>query len=308
MFHTEFPNITWLREQISNRFAARKTWDNRCLGSDGWPSVILNVRTDHAVREGIRGPFSLFLNQKGWSRVQTGQKSVHINPNAYIMTNLGENYDLLIDGEEEETETLNIHFGEAFYHKALQSLTRSDKELLDDPFEGNANVTMPFRTVFRDAEFEQLLQRAVETAKSSGDVESEALYDLFSCVVHQNLPELRRLREMPLQRVAARDELLRRLFVARDYIHAHYDHQVSLDELADLACLSKFHFLRSFKAAFRRSPYQYIKQLRLGKALEMIRERRFSVEEIAFRVGLENGSSLSRMVHRATGKYPSSFR
>src|SRR3712207_2136900 len=64
-------------------------------------------------------------------------------------------------------------------------------------------------------------------------------------------------------KVATRYETLRRLNVARGYLHAVTDRQVELAELAKVAGVSRFQLLRSFRDAFGAPPAAYHRMLRL---------------------------------------------
>ncbi len=55
---------------------------------------------------------------------------------------------------------------------------------------------------------------------------------------------------VPGLRAATRDEMYRRLGRAREYLHASYGQPVSLDDLAQVACVSPYHFHRAFTRVF----------------------------------------------------------
>src|SRR5271167_2482166 len=62
-----------------------------------------------------------------------------------------------------------------------------------------------------------------------------------------------------------------RLQRVRDYIEAHLDEDLSLTVLADIACLSPYHFSRSFKQAAGVGPQRYVIQRRLERAKTLLR-------------------------------------
>jgi hypothetical protein len=65
----------------------------------------------------------------------------------------------------------------------------------------------------------------------------------------------------------SRDRLTR----VRDYIEAHLDDRLTLTELAGVACLSPYHFSRSFKEAVGIGPQRYVMRRRLERAKTLIR-------------------------------------
>src|SRR6185312_14780978 len=67
-------------------------------------------------------------------------------------------------------------------------------------------------------------------------------------------PEIDKLNSTKL---STRTELYRRLYIAKDYMDAHPDKRISIDEVARVAFLSTHHFKRAFKELFETTPHQY---------------------------------------------------
>jgi AraC family transcriptional regulator len=83
---------------------------------------------------------------------------------------------------------------------------------------------------------------------------------------------------------------------------------ISLEELANAAGLSAFHFARAFKAATGQSPLQYVIALRMTRAQVLLRSSQLPVAEIAYRVGYEDVSRFGQHFKRHTGATPGAFR
>ena len=71
---------------------------------------------------------------------------------------------------------------------------------------------------------------------------------------------------------------LRRL---RDYVAAHLDEPIGVEARADIAARSPFHFTRVFTRSVGMTPHRYVVHLRLQHALELVREGRSGLAEIA---------------------------
>jgi AraC-like DNA-binding protein len=103
---------------------------------------------------------------------------------------------------------------------------------------------------------------------------------------------------------STRYETLRRLNVARSYLHAVTDRSVELAELAKIAGISRFQLLRSFRDAFGAPPAAYHRNLRLKLAKNEIDGKLLSCSEAAHRFGFADCSSFSHAYRRAFGDAP----
>jgi len=94
------------------------------------------------------------------------------------------------------------------------------------------------------------------------------------------------------------EDRLRRL---RDYVVAHLDEPIGIEALADIAGRSPFHFTRVFTRSVGMTPHRYVVHLRLQRAIELVREGRSGLAEIAAHTGFADQSHLSRWVRRVHG-------
>lgn len=97
-----------------------------------------------------------------------------------------------------------------------------------------------------------------------------------------------------------------------EYIRAQDPEQnptaVTLDDLAAIAELSKFHFLRQFTQVVGITPGAYLRTLRLCHAARKLRQRRASILEVALSVGFADHPSFSRAFARHMGMTPSQYQ
>lgn len=94
----------------------------------------------------------------------------------------------------------------------------------------------------------------------------------------------------------------------KQYMEEHYADNISLDQLADMAYLSKYHFTRSFTNYIGVTPYKYLMSLRLNRARHMLLLTTMSIEEISFCTGFKNSKNLIRSFKQITGKTPEKYR
>jgi AraC family transcriptional regulator len=98
-----------------------------------------------------------------------------------------------------------------------------------------------------------------------------------------------------------------KLKLVTDYIHDRLHHDLRLDEIAAIAQLSPYHFLRSFKQRMGITPHQYILQCRIEKAKHLLQYSELNVAEIAARTGFCDQSHLTRSFRRMVGMTPKQF-
>jgi len=101
------------------------------------------------------------------------------------------------------------------------------------------------------------------------------------------------------------DRRLRRVF---SLIHDELDANLSIDQMASVAAMSRFHFARSFKRATGKSPLQYVIDARMEQAGLLLRTSNSTVAEIAYRVGYEDLSRFGQHFKKRTGLTPKLYR
>jgi AraC family transcriptional regulator len=99
----------------------------------------------------------------------------------------------------------------------------------------------------------------------------------------------------------------RRLSRVMDYIEANLEGDLTLDRLASTACLSRFHFVRAFKAAVGRSPHRYVSARRLERAKMLLRGDRPLVD-IALALNFSCQANFNRAFRQMTGRTPGEYR
>lgn len=95
---------------------------------------------------------------------------------------------------------------------------------------------------------------------------------------------------------------------AADWLHRHAYTPFAMSELSDMLELSRVQFSRRFRRAFRTTPTDYVRNLRIRKAAELLRDTDMTLDQIASHCGYENGYYLSRVFTQTMGMRPSKFR
>jgi AraC family transcriptional regulator len=93
-----------------------------------------------------------------------------------------------------------------------------------------------------------------------------------------------------------------------DYIEQNVHREISVQELADIACLSAFHFTRMFTAAMGTPPARFVSQQRLESAKSMLVGGKLPLSQIALNSRFSSQASFNRAFRRATGMTPGEYQ
>lgn len=103
-------------------------------------------------------------------------------------------------------------------------------------------------------------------------------------------------------------ELLSHLRRARDHVDRHYAAALDLDHLAGVAGVSRFHFARSFAAAYGETPIRYLSRRRIERAQDLLRGANLTVTEVCMLVGFASLGSFSSRFRELVGESPTAYR
>lgn len=101
--------------------------------------------------------------------------------------------------------------------------------------------------------------------------------------------------------------LYRRLLQAKIFIDTHFDEPINLDSIADEAYFSKFHFIRIFKKIYRRTPHQYLIEVRIEKAKQLLQSA-IPVAAACYACGFESIGSFTTLFKKVTSLSPAEYR
>lgn len=135
-----------------------------------------------------------------------------------------------------------------------------------------------------------------------GGAYSESLAQALAArLIHQYSKE-------PVRPAEARGGLSRRqLRHAVEYVHQHLAQNISLENIADSAGLSPFHFARQFRRATGIPPHEYVTRCRVERARDLLIRPGMTIADVAVQVGFCDQSHLARHYKRVYGLTPGAF-
>ncbi|MCF2505766.1 AraC family transcriptional regulator [Dyadobacter sp. CY107] len=99
-----------------------------------------------------------------------------------------------------------------------------------------------------------------------------------------------------------------RLSQVKAYLHEHFTGEIFLNEVADLANMNESAFCRYFKSQTGQTLIQYVTDLRVRYACELLIKSEESVTQICFQVGFENVSHFIHAFKKLRGQTPFEFK
>ena len=100
----------------------------------------------------------------------------------------------------------------------------------------------------------------------------------------------------------------RQLTRVREFIDAQIPNEITISDLAALAELSHYHFIRAFKDTVGLSPYQYVLSERIRRARALLSGSDLSLGDVALAVGFSDAAHLNRVFRKFAGVTPTAFR
>ncbi len=94
----------------------------------------------------------------------------------------------------------------------------------------------------------------------------------------------------------------------QDFVDANLTEAISLDQLAEVACMSRYHFARAFKEATGWTPHAFVMRRRIEHCQTLLRTSAIGLAEVAVLSGFANQSHMSTCFRRLLGTTPARYR
>lgn len=132
---------------------------------------------------------------------------------------------------------------------------------------------------------------------------SNDIWFISEITVARNISELKNVLKKQVeefQQEAQRESIQNPMLEVLNYIEQHLEEKLVLPELADMSCMSVPSFCKKFKERTGKTVTQYLNDKRIESAKMLLREQRYSLEEIAEMTGFSNANYLLRVFKKTT--------
>jgi AraC-like DNA-binding protein len=198
-----------------------------------------------------------------------------------------------IDWKGAEGIVANFHFHPAFIEEVASSLRLDPRRLHRNPMRQLTTPDDPLESLCR------VQMREVEGGCKRGSVFFEAFSRALATTILQSL--------VPTQPELERDARIER---AVQFLEQNFRDKISVEQVARVAGLSRYHFFRRFHLAVGMTPHGYLTQCRLREARRLIARHggRRSLAEVAVETGFSDQTHLTRHFQREFGHTPGRWR
>ncbi|WEA02860.1 helix-turn-helix transcriptional regulator [Mucilaginibacter sp. SJ] len=242
---------------------------------------------------------SLRFVLSGNERYDIGRRHLSIYPDSFLILNRGTQYSTDTDLGQ-QVQSFAINFDQQFLQDFKDCWTFDNDTLLTKGY-GNGKIQPEFNeTIYPftgDIKYNVChLKQHLDNGMQDEMLINEYLHHTLINYFHIYNDEIcKKAEKLDFLNQGTRVEILRRLNLAKEYLYSNYNQNISLEDLAEHACLSVNHLLRTFKQAFGLTPHQFLIQLRLKRSLMLLKDTRYPVNEVVGMVGFECPSSFIRL-------------
>lgn len=154
-------------------------------------------------------------------------------------------------------------------------------------------------------EYNYLLQELYELAASDDYVRDMMIYEKIISLLTLLMKESWHPEHSRKTVTGSKKQMLQDI---KDYLDSNYQKKVSLDELSHMFFINKFYLTRVFKEQFGLSINNYLLQIRITHAKQLLRFTDMTLEAIGSECGMGDPNYFSRMFKKVEGISPREFR
>jgi len=257
------------------------------------------------------GNFSIRFVFSGNETYTIGRRQLSIHSDSFLILNKGTQFTSNVDPRL-PVDVFSIEFDDDFltdFNRArlagnglradTDNIVNSSYNLRETiyPFKGDIKLNIC------------RLKKHLDSGAGDDKLIRECLYRClvnFYCVYNEEI--FQKATKLNFLHNSTSIEILRRLNLAKEYLYANYNKSVNLTNLANYACLSVNHLLRTFKLAYNQSPHQFLIELRLQRAQLLLAKTEYPINEIVNMVGFKCTSSFIRLFKSRYKTTPLKYR
>ena len=282
------------------------SYNNRFCNSN----VIIKAKSARVGYPEHWGGLSIKCAFGGNEYYESSREFYAVNDSSYLIFNEGKYYSSFIDSKT-EIDSFTVNFTPELELLPYQSLMAKTHQLLDNPHRLSAEKLHFDEKLSRhDTIISPLIHSLKQFSQHWNNNEErikECMVVLLDYMMQAHIDRHNGTR-LHVIKTSTRTELTKRLNASTEYLEANYSKPVSLDDLADVACLNPFYFLRQFKKRFGVTPGVYLQRIRMHKAATLLTHESETISAICNKVGFLDLGSFGKLFRRYYNLTPKEFR
>jgi AraC family transcriptional regulator len=294
--------------ELTTEAQRQQLWSQ--VGSD---SLVVSARTHfasqppHAERLSVKAAFG------GRVEYLLNNARLAVDDDTYLLVNGGTECGCRIQSAV-DVHSFTVHFADSAVAQVFGSLPQTPEDWLDHRAPQNTGGPIHFAEHLRPHDklvtptLRFLAKHVDRDAANDRAWWDEQLTFLLERLVRLHGEEQQHIVGLAQVRMRTKREIHRRIWAATDFLLSSYDRPLTLQQLADVACLAKYHFLRMFVAVHGLTPMEFLRCKRVAVASRLLQGTGLSLVEIARVVGVADRSTLLRLFVDYCGLTPDEYR
>ena len=298
MILTELPDLPPRPETPANA-AFRRDYGARW----GRENTVLCGETRFAEYPRVMHPLSIKMAWGGREVYRLRRREIHVRAGSYLVLNEGEEYGSTLSSERPATSFsvfLRRGLAEEIIAARRLGVERCMEQAVDSPAPASFSPHLRADDRHVTPRMRYIHERVLAGEGSQAWLDEQSVLLVDDLMRAEQAAFASTLR-LPAIKPSTRAELSRRLRLAADCIESHYDQPLPLETLAQVACMSTFHFVRYFALLHGVTPHAYLVSRRTAAARQLLAEGFTDLALVAERTGFGSRSSLYRALTRASG-------
>lgn len=240
------------------------------------------------------GPLSIKCVLNGEETYETGNCRYVVDADNFLLFNNGKMYSSRIDSPV-VVNSFTLNIAPAFEKLAIQSIR------------GCEDYRFVERLYRHDHSITKIIQQ-INRASDNHEELDQCFYDLMQNLLYLDEKTHEAIEKVDKVNASTKKEIFQRLVRARDFIYSCYKETLTIDVIANIACMNPFSFLRQFKTLFGISPHQFLIKRRMEIAMQLMKTTDKQISDICIDVGFSDPSSFTKLFRKHYGFAPSALR
>ncbi len=256
------------------------------IGSVGHTAIVRDPSYNWNGRKRGRAEFSLFqYTLKGRGQLRVGNRDYAVNPGDAMLLHFPDDNQYWLPSDSHDWQFIYVCLHGREVSRLWRNIEHSIGPLVDLPPSQPSVICAA-----------KIVSEALSGKISDAFTASALAYELMMTLSTEAGQPRTGSQTRPL------------LEQARHYAEQHLSHPLTVDDLAQQAGMSRYHFTRLFTEHTGLPPAAWLREQRIKEAARLLRLTTIPLKEIATRCGFPNANYLSRVFRKHTGIPPATYR